>query len=120
VKAERLPELLDQAKPWERGHVVYVLDCDHGVKVGITYDLADRIRDLARASGIQPAVVRTYPVGSKSEAWRVESIAHWYLRDTRTVGEWFHCHPFDAIAAVERALRHPVPLAYFLRNQVAA
>lgn len=38
------------------------------------------------------------------------------MRDTRTVGEWFHCHPFEACDAVESVLRHGIPTAYWVRN----
>ncbi len=100
------------------GYRVYVIDADQGVKIGITFDLAARVRELGRASGQPMRVVRSYPMTSRAHARRVEQDAHWLLRDTRTVGEWFHCHPFDATAAVEHASRRgadgrPVaPLAF--------
>ncbi len=88
------------------GAVVYVIDADQGVKVGISCDLAGRIRELERGSGHRNLqIVRSYPMDSRAHAYRVEQDAHWLLHDTRTVGEWFHCHPFDATAAVEYAVR---------------
>lgn len=87
---------------------VYVIDADQGVKVGITVDLSTRVRELERGAGQPVHVIRAYNMPSRARAWRVEQDAHWLLRDTRTVGEWFHCHPFDATEAVERAMRRDV------------
>lgn len=111
---ERLPELLD-AKAF-----VYVFEADHGVKVGITIQtVRERMADLERGFGMHVELVRVYPVASRREAYEVEQIAHWLLGSTRTVGEWFHCHPFEATAAVERVLRNSgnVRLAY-LRDRL--
>lgn len=90
--------------------LVYVIECDHGVKVGITIDSVERrVAEIGRATGLTPAVVRTYKMATRSRAWEVEQAAHWILRDSRTVGEWFHCHPFEACDAVAYADRMKWP-----------
>ena len=86
--------------------ILYVLDADHGTKVGITIQSVEqRVADLARGAGFTPRVVATWPVENAEHARRIEQLAHWLLRDTRTMGEWFHCHPVEAVAAVEKAMR---------------
>jgi hypothetical protein len=93
---------------------LYVLDADHGTKVGITIQpIEQRVADLARGSGFHPIVVRTWEFEKRERAYQIEQITHWRLRDTRTVGEWFHCHPLEACDAVEHSIRHGFPLAYF-------
>lgn len=91
---------------------IYVIEADQGVKVGMTlYDVSVRLRDLGRSGGFYPQLVRAYAVESRKRARVVELQAHTSLAETRTTGEWFHCHPFEATAAVERALRATVPVA---------
>lgn len=104
---------------------VYVIDADQGVKVGITCDLASRVRDFERSGGQPVFVIRAYDMPTRAWAWRIEQDAHWLLRATRTVGEWFHCHPFEATAAVEYADRHsslavPLGLLLDIRSRRAA
>jgi hypothetical protein len=92
---------------------VYVIDTDHGVKVGITkLGIESRLSDLQRGSGLLNAtVVRTWLV--RGEGWTggraIERGAHWILRESRTIGEWFHCHPLEACDAVDRCIRKGVP-----------
>lgn len=109
-----LPALLDCRGIMEPyAACVYVVDMDAGVKVGITVHLPGRIRDFSRASGQPEDAIRVVAVvgcKSKAQAREVERAAHWFLRETRTVGEWFHCHPIEAKNALLRAMRGPVPL----------
>lgn len=86
---------------------VYVIETDHAVKVGITrMGTDDRLRELRRAGGFPDArLIRSWPMTYR-KAREVEAAAHWRLADTRTQGEWFHCHPFEACDAVERSIRH--------------
>jgi hypothetical protein len=100
--------------------LIYVLEADHGVKVGITIQtIEERVSDLQRATGLHVDVVRTWPVETRSLAYTIEQAAHWLLRDTRTHGEWFHCHPFHACDVVDRIVRRGIPLAYVRRDMVA-
>lgn len=96
---------------------IYVIDTDHGVKVGITsIGIEGRMADLQRGSGLlSVTVVRTWriPGDALIGARMIERAAHWLLRDTRTVGEWFHCHPFEACDAVDRCIRKGIPLGMF-------
>lgn len=89
--------------------LVYVLDADHGVKVGITQQtIEQRVDDLRRSSGlVEITVTRVWPRAKWSDARMIERAAHGLLDECRTVGEWFHCHPFEACDAVERAIREP-------------
>lgn len=92
--------------------ILYVLDCDHGTKVGITIQtIEQRIDDLERGSGLRDIrLVRTWDFDSHGLAYQVEHAAHWILRDTRTVGEWFHCHPIEACSVVDDLIAHGLPL----------
>ena len=103
----------------EPGHSVYVLDCDHGVKIGITASVAGRLRDIERGSGFRPVLFKTWRLGSRDEAGQVERGAHWLLRESRTTGEWFHCHPIEAADAVERCIRYGPPLGASLTGEEA-
>jgi len=92
---------------------LYVLDADHGTKVGITTQtIEQRVDDLRRGSGFEARVVATFDFVNAVEARTVERIAHWLLRDDRTHGEWFHTHPLVAADAVRRACQGPTRLAY--------
>jgi hypothetical protein len=86
---------------------VYVLDCEHAVKIGSTTDLRIRGRQF-RAHGQQRwEPIAVYPMESKARAFQIEADAHRALRLCKLRGEreWFHCHPLDATAAVDRAIR---------------
>lgn len=83
---------------------VYLLDCDHGIKIGITAQtLQRRLDDLARGSGLTDILVtRTWTFGNWRGAYEVERTAHLLLRSDRTVGEWFHTHPLVAAGVIDR------------------
>lgn len=102
------------------GYWVYVLDADYGVKVGLTGSLARRLNDFERALGFPPTLVRAWPFRRRSDAWEIEQTTHVLLADSRTSGEWFQCHPFDAVAAVERARRMPRLELILLRDAARA
>jgi hypothetical protein len=92
---------------------LYVLDLDHGTKVGITSQtIEERVADLRNGSGFEARVVATFPVADYDEARKIERVAHWLLRADRTHGEWFHTHPLIAVDAVKRAMRGNTYLAY--------
>jgi hypothetical protein len=84
---------------------VYVLDCDHGVKVGITSHLDARLGHFQHMFGFAPRLLRTWDFDLRFSALTVEQDVHEDLRDCRTVGEWFHCHPLEAVEAVERSIQ---------------
>jgi hypothetical protein len=83
---------------------VYIFSDPPLVKVGIARNSAKRSRDVANASGRPNIVVRTWTVGSKDAARRVEASVHLALRTHRREGEWFAVTPSAAAAAVESAL----------------
>lgn len=94
---------------------VYVIRADHGVKVGLTIlPVEHRLTDLQRATGLRSLeVVATFPFESRGEAYRTEQVAHWLLRDWRTIGEWFSCSPEEAREAITHVIEHGVPLDYY-------
>lgn len=95
-----------------RRAIIYVLDADHGTKLGVTEQtIEQRVADLTRGAGFEATVVATFTV-PQAEARRVERVAHWLLDDARTVGEWFHCHPLEAVDAVRKAMRGGAYLSY--------
>lgn len=103
------PRLLDR----KRIAGVYVIDCDQGTKIGITQDIASRLREIGRASGHTPRLFRMFEMPAK-QATIVEAWAHRELDADRTVGEWFHTHPVEAADVVSRIARdcpHRRPLA---------
>jgi hypothetical protein len=87
--------------------MVYVIDADHGVKVGVTRwaDPEVRQRSIECTAGMPMPIIRAWSFGSYALACRVEKAAHAALADTRTIGEWFHCHPLEACDAVARIIR---------------
>ena len=78
---------------------LYVLDCDHGVKVGITWDIDDRLKGMQSAFGFRPALLATFDVDPRY-ALLLEKICHWKLARFKTYGEWYHCHPLEALQTV--------------------
>ena len=88
---------------------MYVLDCDQGVKIGITIDITGRVRDLERSSGQPINVWRTFPMRSANEARVIEAWAHHELAGSRTIGEWFHSHPIEAADTIERLIKWAPP-----------
>lgn len=96
--------------------ILYVLDCDHGVKVGITAQtVEERLDHLRRGAGLLDIrVVRTWQFTSRARALEVERATHWLLRETRTVAEWFHCHPIEACSVIDDVIAHGAPVAEML------
>lgn len=84
---------------------LYVLDCDHGVKIGMTNHLDARLGHFERMFGFAPHLLRAWEFESRFRAYIIEQQVHVLLRDCRTMGEWFHCHPLEAVDAVERSVR---------------
>jgi hypothetical protein len=84
---------------------VYVLDADHGTKIGMS--AGDGTKRLAsyRTFGHEPTLVRLFVFETAREARGVERLAHRLLRPDRKEGEWFWSHPLDAVTAVHRAWR---------------
>lgn len=112
--AERLPELLDRdVYAIESDEAtIYVLEADHGVKIGVSRfcDVGPRKRDLERAAGRTLHVVGTWKVDSAMRARFIEKAAHRLLADDRLIGEWFCTHPLTARALVDRMVRNGVPV----------
>lgn len=101
-------------------YCVYVFDCDHGVKVGITYDIDSRCADLERGFGTPFRPLRVWHFKSRQGAWEIEQHAHLLLAEWGTYGEWFHCHPLEAVDAVELAMRSTRRDYFSLREELAA
>lgn len=93
--------------------LVYVIDCDHGTKIGITnYPTVERRKaDLERGYGQEFRVIKTWPFKSRSSAYEVEQAAHRLLAGDRTIGEWFHTHPLEACALIDGLVAHGIPIA---------
>lgn len=89
------------------GHCVYVVETDAAVKIGITVDLDQRLRDLGKCSGQMPRLVRAFPMASRKHARCVEAWAHQELAADREMGEWFCTHPLIAADVVGRLAATP-------------
>lgn len=87
--------------------MVYVLDADHGVKIGVTRWATPEQRQLEieRTAGMRIPIIRAWGFGSYALACRIEKAAHAELADTRTIGEWFHCHPLEACDVIAKIIR---------------
>lgn len=84
---------------------VYVIDGPHAVKVGQSTTPEKRLRELQFATGHSDLTLASVWALSSSEAYRVERLAHALLARFRNGhGEWFDCHPLDAVAAVRYAV----------------
>lgn len=100
---------------------VYVIRGDHGVKVGLTIlPVEVRRADLERAAGVRLDVHATFEFDSRTRAYLVAQVAHWLLRDTRTIGEWFSCSASDAAAVIQRIVDFGVPHEYYRRDAARA
>lgn len=86
--------------------VVYVLDADHGTKIGMSGgDGLQRLAGLRAGSGGGFEVFRVFEFASGREAFAVERLAHKILRQDHKGSEWFWCHPLVAVEAIHRAWR---------------
>lgn len=103
-------------------YLVYVIEGPHAVKVGISAcDIDARLRELKRASGHAGLVVsQTWEFDDRAAAYDVEQGAHWVLRDSRTVGEWFSCTAAEARAAVESVVAGGRPIESWMGAKDAA
>jgi hypothetical protein len=94
--------------------VIYVIDGPHGVKIGVTDGTVKRrISQISRACGLPMSafhIFHVYSVYTYATALVIERAAIESLREKRTVGEWFDCHPFEVADAIERAFRTEDPL----------
>lgn len=102
------------------GGWVYILDYDHGVKIGTTGHLRTRMRDFERAFGGRPMLLATFAFEDPRHAYAVEQHAHWRLRRDKTYGEWFHCHPLDAVATVRACLEYTRPPSRMTPEEVSS
>jgi hypothetical protein len=102
--------LADELGP--AGASVYVIEATHATKVGMTrLGIDPRLNDLKRATGMVELEPRgLWHFGKPIHARRVERGAHWLLRESRTIGEWFACPWPEAVAAVEEVIALGIPL----------
>ena len=91
---------------------VYVFSAPHAVKIGITERVEKRAKAIELMAGMKITIVESFPFASVGLAFDVETVAHWLLRDKRTIGEWFDCEPGEALAAVGAASSEHVRAEY--------
>lgn len=95
--------------------VVYVIEYDHGTKVGITENLEGRLEDFRRGYGAEPLLVAAFTVASRRDARAIEL---WTLVEHAsdvTVSEWMHAHPLEVAATVAGYVRN-VPRSPYLER----
>jgi len=81
---------------------VYCIEAPHGIKVGVSVNPQERIRNLETQGGF--AVSRTWISEPARNAFSVERATHSLLAESRSVGEWFSC-PFEvALGAAQTAM----------------
>jgi hypothetical protein len=97
-----------QAFRWDeferKNATIYVLGCGEHVKIGVTRDIAKRIRQLEAANPLPIVLLgkRTVPLASMliTEAWLHQRFATYRVR-----GEWFLVSADDVLAALTDAGR---------------
>jgi len=80
--------------------VIYVMESEVGVKIGISKNPNERLRQVTNASGMQVSLRHTR---EHESAYAVEQNAHKLLADKRRTGEWFNVTVDEAIAAIDEA-----------------
>jgi len=79
---------------------IYVMESEVGVKIGISKNPDERLRQITNASGMQVSLRHTR---DHESAYAVEQNAHKILADKRLNGEWFNVTVNEAIAAIDEA-----------------
>jgi len=79
---------------------LYVMESEVGVKIGISKNPDERLRQITNASGMQVSLRHTR---EHESAYAVEQNAHKLLADKRRTGEWFSVTVDEAIAAINEA-----------------
>lgn len=80
---------------------VYVISGKQGyVKIGRSYRLEERLRELQRTSPIDISLIYKFETQS---ADKLERLVHEDLSEHRKHGEWFDVSHQDAIASIQRA-----------------
>lgn len=74
------------------------------VKVGVSSDPHDRVKRLARQTGLSLALVYQSEDMHNRDAFTIEKFCHFALDDKHSHGEWFNYSALEAVALVEDAL----------------
>ena len=76
-----------RTRPWRLERFIYFVTCDTSdfpVKIGMSGDLQERLRDLRTAMPFEPILLGSFPGTSKDE-----STIHKRFAELRLRGEWF-------------------------------
>ena len=79
---------------------IYVMESEVGVKIGISKNPDERLRQITNASGMHVSLRHTR---EHESAYAIEQSAHKLLADKRRTGEWFNVTVDEAISAINEA-----------------
>lgn len=83
---------------------VYVIGCHSGPnKIGVANDVERRLGAIQSGNEKKLAVIRKFAVAEEL-AHKIERRAHWHVRESQLLGEWFSITADEAIAAVELSI----------------
>ncbi len=69
--------------------VVYLLECDSKIKIGISKSISSRIAMMQTGNPYKITLRAEYKVASETEARRLEKELHIKYNDKQLIGEWF-------------------------------
>src|ERR1700730_4577117 len=95
LQASDLKKLSSTPKP---GSYIYVVNGDHGIKIGVTKNPDGRLAQLRTGSAAK--IDYAYIAPTSGDPYAIERQAHAMLDRYRLNGEWFDVSPELAIAAV--------------------
>lgn len=70
--------------------VVYVMQCEQHIKVGISSDIAKRLSGLQGANPFKVTLATKFDFTDKQYAWLAEQTCHSAFEHYRGYGEWFN------------------------------
>lgn len=84
-------------------YYLYVIATKAAVKVGITRNPKNRMKSF-RTSIPDAFDIKLLGLGARSSVVTAESTCHQALNDYRITGEWFNCHPGEAVRVARRIM----------------
>ena len=73
----------------DEGMVVYLLECDNKVKIGVARSISSRIASLQIGNPYKITLLREYSVEGEITARRLEKELHTVFKSKNLIGEWF-------------------------------
>lgn len=89
----------------EHPHLLYLIGATPNgpVKIGVSSNLDHRLVALQRGCHLSLRVIKRWHI-TTDHIYRLETIAHYELRQHRLNGEWFGCSPKEAIIKIQEIM----------------